>query len=242
MNFHASFTPWYNSGWEELRYRYPSPGNTQSNGTHASRELERHHYKTPYYASRYMMRNYWDRPTQWIEYQPYAVFQDLDQMSPEARAKYLGFVDGATAYNESRESRYRALYARAQEANAKNESVVLAKTPQELMEAARRDIDNVNELDEWGDVGDFEGASEYITHPDTYLCDYGLHHWSSYDMMPHIELETMLEEYRDEILAEGQATVEGDANHWKVLDARHRMDQQKEVGRTLKQRNARHLE
>ena len=46
-------------------------------------------------------------------------------------------------------------------------------------------------------------------------------------MMPHFKLEAMLEEFCDEILAEGQAIAEDDANHWKVLDAQHRMDQQK---------------
>lgn len=233
------------SGWSELRDRHPSPANSQSNGPYTSRELQRGHHKTPYYNSRYIVRNYWEFEKEVPQFIVCRHAPPLESFTPERLAKHLGFIVGDEAGNQRKLTQHKALLERINQENQpfyEEFPEAASLSNMELMHSARQEIENIRALDEWGDMGDFPGASEYMVHPDTFLHTNGLQHWSSYDQHIYIELEKMIEEIRDSVLEEGQDVIEGNSSNWKVLDSRHRRDQQQEVMRTLKQRNVDKLE
>ena len=97
------------------------------------------------------------------------------------------------------------------------------------------------ELDDWEDVAEFPGASPYIVGPDTYMQEYGIYHYSSYENHLFIELEKYVDDMVDAMEEEGVPSREGDASNWKILDDSHRIDQQEEVVKNLKQRNAKKI-
>mmetsp|Transcript_8076 Transcript_8076/g.11915 ORF Transcript_8076/g.11915 Transcript_8076/m.11915 type:complete len:273 (-) Transcript_8076:658-1476(-) len=236
-----------NSEWMELRFRHPSPGNVQSNGELTAREMQRHHYKTPYPHSRYYVRNYWRREFQGNEHVTYRYFPKLEDMTQEEEARILGYVPGEDALNQKKRQEYlqalethAELNEQAQEVGNRFEEI--EKNPGALLQGLKDRVEYMHSLNKWDDMGDFEGQSPYLIGPDTYLFDYGLHHVPSYEMQVYIELEKVLDDMRDELEEKGQPVRDGNANNQKVLDSMNRSDQQQEVINILKQRNVKKLQ
>lgn len=231
-----------NGGWMEVRYRYPSPGNEAQNEQFASREIARHHFKTPYPYSRYYVRNFWDPAKEGssdvtINYMP-----DISIFTPEQEALFLGYIPGDDLGNQTKNKKY-SEYRKT--AMSKNDPKVWSEEKQKEMFSDLRlvfkaydDIvkDRI-EVDEWADSGTPPNESKYTHDPNTYMHEYELFYWTSYDMHLYVELEHALNEIKEDMEANGVDTVEGNSNNWSILDSSHRIDQQQELVKSLKQRN-----
>ena len=235
-----------NAGWLEVRFRQPSPGNVPVNGDFAAREHLRHHFKTPYPYSRYYVRNFWDPKIEAGELKSVKYLPDISKMTPEQESVFLGFVKGDDLANQVRRDKY-LKYARnlMSQNNPKEWSEEGQKRVQgdirAIFKPLLKDIEEKEELDGWGDTGDFTGASPYYENPETFLHDYGLVHMTSYELQLYLELEHSIEAHRDEIEIEGEPVTQGNSENWKILDRSHRVDQQQEVVKSLKQRNIKNI-
>lgn len=235
-----------NSGWMEVRFRHPSPGSTVMNEGHSAREHLRHHFKTPYPYSRYYVRNFWDPVKEGNNYTVVRIMPDLNDFTPEQQSRFLGFTKGDDAANERKKQKY-VEFAKFHKSknNPKDFSDETAKRIQSDMRVMFKGFNDqrkdVKELDSWEDMAEFPGASPYLYHPDAFMQDYGIFHFNSYENHLFIELEKNVDEMVDAMEEEGVPNREGDASKWQILDDSHRIDQQEEVVRNLKQRNAKKI-
>jgi hypothetical protein len=235
-----------NSGWMEVRFRHPSPGNVDLNDSHAAREQLRNHFKTPYQYSKYYVRNYWDPAKENPSNQTARVIPSLDDFTEKQLALYLGYMKGDDLANQRKKEAY---LAKAKELNAKNNpkdySLETSKRYQSdlrnIFKGFNEQIKEVEEYSTWQDMAEFPGASPYIAGPDTYLQEYSLHHFNSYENHLHIELEKYREDCIPEMEQYGVSQTTGNTDNWQILDSSHRSDQQEEVVKSLKQRNIKNI-
>lgn len=235
-----------NSGWMEVRFRHPSPGNVVYNDQHSAREQLRHHFKTPYPYSRYFVRNFWDPVKEGNNYTLVSIVPDLKDFTPEQQAHFLGFTKGDDAANERKKEEYNSMATLLKSKNNPKEfSDESAKRVQGDLRIMFRGFNEHRrekaELDDWDDMAEFPGVSPYIVNPGSYLQDYSLHHFSSYENHLFIELEKYVDDMVDAMEEEGVPNREGDTSKWQILDDSHRQDQQEEVVKNLKQRNAKKI-
>ena len=230
----------------EVRYRQPSPANVPMNEGFASREHARHHFKTPYPYSRYYVRNFWDPVKEGGVRSTVFYAPDISSFSPSQEAFFLNFIKGDDLGNQTKKEKYIKAAKEILAKNNKNEWT--EETPKKFAQDIRVLFNDLSEsrrekveLDAWDDAGSFPNESPYYANPDTYLHEFNLHHWSSYELQLYLELEKWIEDYRDEIEEEGEDFVEGNSDNWKVLDDQHRTDQKLEVVKNLKQRNVRNI-
>lgn len=231
-----------NSGWMEVRFRHPSPGNDPVNEQHAAREHLRHHFKVPYPYSRYYVRNFWDPKFEDGVHSDVRIYPDISTFTADQEGVYLGYIKGDDIGNQAKKENYmKTAGERMLKNNPKEWTPELRKRinsdVRPVFKELRDNIDEKIKLDHWEDTADFPGASPYYHNPDTFLMDYGQVHVSSYEMQLYLELEHAIEGVRDTMEKEGVPTVEGNSSNWKLLDNTHRKDQQTEVARSLKQRN-----
>ena len=231
-----------NSGWMEVRFRHPSPANIPQNEGHAAREHIHHHFKVPYPYSRYYVRNYWDPVKEGDNPVSIRVIPQLEDFNEQQLAYYLGYTKGDDLANQRKKESF---LARSQEISAKNNPKEYSlETSRRYQGDLRVMFKGLNEwrkdrdqLDDWEDPAEFPGASNYIAGPDTFLQEYSLHHWSSYENHLFIELEKYADDMVQAMEEEGVPNNEGNAGNWQILDDSHRADQQINVVRNLKQRN-----
>jgi hypothetical protein len=224
--------------WMELRYRFPSPGNISFNGDRAARELEQQHYKTPYDSSKFQLRNY-RTPGEDGVWKTTRVNIDVASLTPEQEATVFNYIEGDTEGNAAKKEHWTSYFekrAQANDAQVMEAVNRLTSNPTELYHSFMK---NCRELEKFNELLPEEppNASPYIAGPDTFIAEYGLSNLSSYELQLYIELEDMLDNWRDDVQVEGQKVKTGDTRNWKVLDETHRKDQAQEVIFYLKQRN-----
>lgn len=234
------------SEWKEVRFRYPSPGNEPVNGDLTAREMQRQHYKAPYQFSRHSVRNFWNNERDGYSYDYIGAGTDLSGWSEAQESVFLKYKKGDDIGNKFKKERYLRTKSGLEDlTNVKGLAESMQKyedKPVSLVHDFMKMKADYDIKSDWVECGDIPGGSPYLVGPDTFLHEYQLHHWSSYDMQIYLELEKFIEDVRDEMEAKGSVPIyKGNSENWKILDNTHRPDQQIGVVKSLKQRNVKQL-
>ena len=210
-----------NSGWEEIRYRHPSPASVQTNEFHA-RAIERHHYKMPYMTSRHYVRNRWDPEFQSFRYEDGTHAPDLTTLNAVEQAKLLDYIEGDVEGNAQKKQAYEAFYVKTRTqplTKVMNEELAAwRENPALLRERIRTANAELKQADEWEDEEDFEEPKNLPKLPlsKQYRMEYWLTWWSSFELQLQLEFDYIIEKTRDQYQEEGINSYKGDRYLWQA--------------------------
>eukprot|EP00358_Blepharisma_japonicum_P007068 CAMPEP_0202941124 /NCGR_PEP_ID=MMETSP1395-20130829/1235_1 /ASSEMBLY_ACC=CAM_ASM_000871 /TAXON_ID=5961 /ORGANISM="Blepharisma japonicum, Strain Stock R1072" /LENGTH=168 /DNA_ID=CAMNT_0049636045 /DNA_START=306 /DNA_END=812 /DNA_ORIENTATION=- len=167
-------------------------------------------------------------------------------MSPKEEAITLRYHEGDEAGNKQKKERYlKAKAVRDAKSDLKGMKEIIDGAKENPISVYHKMVERMTEFKkhhDWLELGDIPGGSPYQVTPDTFIHEYLMYQFSSYEMQLYLEIEKYLEDYRDYIEERGAIDIyEGNSENWKILDNHHRPDQQIEVVKSLKQRNVKQL-